>query len=72
MPNGVAIDPRGAHFRTAVINGVAAPLLLEVVMLVANNKCVMGAHTNDPFTNFAGWLAAAVMFIAAIGIFVAF
>ena len=71
---GVAIDflginPITALFWTAVINGVVAPPLLIVVMLVANNKKVMGARTNGLFANIVGWLATAVMFAAAIGMF---
>ncbi len=63
----VGIDPISALFWTAVINGVVAPPLLVVVMLIANNKKVMGKRTNGPLTNLIGWLAAAVMFAAAIG-----
>ncbi len=64
------INPISALFWTAVINGVVAPPLLVVVMLVANNKRVMGKRTNGIFTNIVGWLAAAVMFAAAIAMFV--
>ncbi|MFN0277084.1 MAG: NRAMP family divalent metal transporter [Pyrinomonadaceae bacterium] len=64
------INPISALFWTAVINGVVAPPLLVVVMLVANNKRVMGARTNGIFTNIVGWLATAVMFAAAIAMFV--
>jgi Mn2+/Fe2+ NRAMP family transporter len=71
---GVAIDfaginPISALFWTAVINGVVAPPLLVVVMLVANNKKVMGKRVNGAFTNVVGWLAAAIMFAAAIAMF---
>ncbi len=71
---GVAIDflginPIKALFWTAVINGVVAPQLLVVVMLVSNNKHVMGSRTNGLFTNIVGWLAALIMFAAAIGMF---
>ena len=64
------INPISALFWTAVINGVVAPPLLVVVMLVANNKRVMGTRTNGRWTNIMGWLATAVMFAAAIGMFV--
>jgi len=72
---GVAIDfaginPISALFWTAVVNGVVAPPLLVVVMLVANNKRVMGSRTNGAFTNIIGWLATLVMFVAAIAMFV--
>ncbi len=63
------INPIRALFWTAVINGVVAPPLLVVVMLVANNKRVMGSRTNGIFTNIIGWLAAAIMFAAAIAMF---
>lgn len=64
------INPISALFWTAVINGVVAPPLLVVIMLVANNKRVMGARTNGRWTNVLGWLATVVMFAAAIGMFV--
>jgi Mn2+/Fe2+ NRAMP family transporter len=69
---GVAIDflginPISALFWTAVINAVVAPPLLVVVMLISNNQRVMGKRTNGRFTNAVGWLAAAVMFAAAVG-----
>jgi len=72
---GVAIDfaginPISALYWTAVINGVVAPPLLVVVMLVANNRRVMGTRTNGIFTNLIGWLATLVMFVAAIAMFV--
>ena len=66
----VGINPIKALFWTAVINGVVAPPLLVVVMLVANNKRVMGDRVNGTFANIVGWLATAVMFIAAIAMFI--
>jgi NRAMP (natural resistance-associated macrophage protein)-like metal ion transporter len=64
------INPISALFWTAVINGVVAPPLLVVIMLVANNKRVMGERTNGLWTNVLGWLATVVMFAAAIGMFI--
>jgi NRAMP (natural resistance-associated macrophage protein)-like metal ion transporter len=65
----IGINPITALFWTAVINGVVAPPLLVVIMLVANNKRVMGRRVNGKFSNFVGWTAAAVMFAAAIAMF---
>lgn len=64
------INPISALFWTAVINGIVAPPLLVVVMLVSNNKRVMGDRTNGIVTNILGWSAAFVMFAAAIAMFV--
>jgi NRAMP (natural resistance-associated macrophage protein)-like metal ion transporter len=67
--NFAGINPIKALFWTAVINGVIAPPLLVVLMLVANNKKVMGKHTNGTGANAVGWLTCALMFAAAVGMF---
>jgi NRAMP (natural resistance-associated macrophage protein)-like metal ion transporter len=61
----LGINPIDALFFTAVINGFVAPPLLVMIMLVSNNKKIMGARTNSRLTNVLGWGAAAVMFVAA-------
>ena len=63
----LGINPMSALFWTAVINGVISPPLLVIIMLVSNNKKVMGERVNNLGTNIMGWLATAVMFAAAIG-----
>ncbi|HTK38819.1 MAG TPA: divalent metal cation transporter [Pyrinomonadaceae bacterium] len=69
LVNYSGINPITALFWTAVINGLIAPPLIIVVMLVSNNKRVVGDRTNGVWTNVIGWLAAVVMFAAAIGMF---
>jgi NRAMP (natural resistance-associated macrophage protein)-like metal ion transporter len=69
---GIGIDFTGinaidALFWTAVLNGLLAPPLLVVIMLVSNNRKVMGRRVNGPLTNAGGWGATAIMFAAAIG-----
>ena len=68
--NFLRIEPVTALFWTAVINGVLAPPLLVMIMLVSNNKKVMGERVNGKLTNFIGWTTAAVMSAAALGMFV--
>jgi Mn2+/Fe2+ NRAMP family transporter len=65
--NFVGINPMSALFWTAVINGLVSPPLLVIIMLVSNNKKVMGDKVNGVGTNVVGWAAAVVMFAAAIG-----
>ena len=57
--------PNDALFFTAVINGFVAPPLLVMIMLVSNNRKIMGKRTNSRLTNVLGWGAAVVMFLAA-------
>lgn len=68
--NFLKIPPVTALFWTAVINGVLAPPLIVVIMLVSNSKKVMGNRTNGKLTNFLGWGTAVVMTAAAVGMFV--
>jgi len=62
------INPIRALFWTAVLNGLLAPPLLVVIMLVANNRRVMGQRTNGWLANLLGWGAAVLMFAAAAGL----
>lgn len=64
----MGINPIDALFWTAVINGVLAPPLLVIIMLIANNRAIMGDRVNGPLTNALGWAATIMMFAAAIGL----
>jgi NRAMP (natural resistance-associated macrophage protein)-like metal ion transporter len=61
----LGINPIDALFLTAVINGFVAPPLLVMIMLIANNRKIMGKRTNSRLANVLGWGAAMVMFLAA-------
>jgi len=66
--NFIGISPIDALFWTAVINGFVAPPLLVLIMLVSNNRKVMGERVNGLWLNVLGWLATLLMFAAAIGL----
>jgi NRAMP (natural resistance-associated macrophage protein)-like metal ion transporter len=68
--NFLGINPIDALFWTAVLNGFLAPPLLVLVMLVANDRGVMGTRTNGRWLNLLGWGTTLVMFSAAIGLVV--
>lgn len=54
-----------ALYWSAVINGFLAPIVLLVVMLVANNRKIMGADVNGLLLNIGGWTTTIVMAAAA-------
>src|SRR5881296_492783 len=56
-------------FLSAVLNGILAPPLLVLVMLVSNDAKIMGEHTNGVWLNVLGWGATAVMTAAAVAFF---
>jgi Natural resistance-associated macrophage protein len=66
--NYLGVNPVKALFWTAVINGFLAPPLLVLIMLIANNKAVMGQRVNSLGINVLGWVTIAAMFAAAIGL----
>lgn len=66
--NYVGINPISALFGSAVINGFLAPPLLVIIMLMSNNRRIMGPRCNNLITNIGGWFTTAAMFAAAIGL----
>jgi Mn2+/Fe2+ NRAMP family transporter len=67
--NFLGINPIQALYWTAVINGVLAGPLLILIMLVANNRKIMGERVNNAWINLLGWAATATMLTAAVGLF---
>lgn len=65
--NYLGINPIAALFWSSVINGFVAPPLLLLIMLIANNRQVMGERVNGRLANVLGWITCAAMFAAAIG-----
>jgi len=66
----VGMNPIRMLFLSAVINGLLAPPLLLLVMLVSSNRAIMGEHANGLWLNVLGWSATAVMSLAAVAFFV--
>ncbi len=64
--NFTSISAVSALFYSAVINGLIAPPLMVVIMLVANNERVMGRQVNSRIINVVGWSATLIMGAAAI------
>jgi Mn2+/Fe2+ NRAMP family transporter len=55
---------------SAVINGLLAPPLIGIVLVVCNNEKVMGQHRNGRGLNVLGGFAVAIMTIAAVALIV--
>ena len=71
MAIGLAMDFMGFNavsmlFWSAVLNGLLAPPLIVLVVMLSGDPKVMNQHVNPPLLRFLGWLTAAVMSIAAI------
>ena len=62
------IKPIDALFFTSIVNGIAAPFLLVVIMLAARNTKVMGQQTIGPVLTALGWIVTVAMFVALVGL----
>jgi len=66
--NFVSIKPFQMLYYTAVLNGIVAPPLMILIMLIGNNKKIMREYTNSSASNILGWIITIVMTIAAISL----
>jgi NRAMP (natural resistance-associated macrophage protein)-like metal ion transporter len=61
------LDPIKALFWSAVINGVVAVPVMVMMMLITSNRKIMGKFVVTGILRLIGWLATAVMAVAAAG-----
>lgn len=66
--NFTPIQPFKLLYYSAAINGVGAPLLMILVLLITNNKTIMKEHTNTRFSNVLGWIITVIMSVGAIAL----
>ena len=72
---GLALDYVGFNavkmlFWSAVLNGVLAPPLIVLVVLLSSHPAIMGPRASSPLLRALGWATAAIMTAAGIGMFV--
>src|ERR1039457_2744143 len=75
MVVGLALDFAGWNtvkmlFWSAVVNGVLAPPLVVLVVLLTSDRKVMGERANSRGAKVLGWICAAVMSAAALALLV--
>jgi len=73
---GLSLDFAGFNsvkmmFWSAVLNGILAPPLIVLVLLLTSRRNVMGERKNSLGIRILGWSCAALMTISAAGVFVA-
>ncbi len=58
IPNAPLIE---ISIWSQVINGILLPVVLVCMILLINNKKIMGKHVNKPFTNIIGWSTVIIL-----------
>jgi Mn2+/Fe2+ NRAMP family transporter len=64
--NYLGINPVQALIYTAILYGLTSPVIIAIVLHLANNKKIMGDYTNSRLSNFLGVLTFMLMFASAV------
>jgi Mn2+/Fe2+ NRAMP family transporter len=68
--NFLGFNPMKALVWAGVVQGFSTPPLLLLIMLMTNNRRIMGDRVNTPALNVLGWLTTAAVFAATAGLVV--
>jgi Mn2+/Fe2+ NRAMP family transporter len=64
------VDPIKALFLTAVINGLVAPPLMLLIVLLGSDRGVMGPKVSSGLSRVLTWAATVAMTLAAVALVV--
>lgn len=67
--NYVGISPMQGLLYTAILYGITAPVLIAIILHIANNEKIMGRFVNTRLMNILGIAALVIMTLAAVGLF---
>ena len=62
----LGLHPVKALFYTAILYGLISPIVISMIIHMANNKNVMGQHTNSKSMNIVGQITLIIMSFTAI------
>jgi len=66
LMNELGISPVKALIYSAILYGLTAPVLIAIILHIANNKKVMGEYTNGKLSNTLGIATLILMTAAAV------
>ncbi len=66
----LGINPITALYYAAALNGLAAPPLMALVIMIANRKDVMGRFVNSRASNILGWAIVLIMALAGVALII--
>jgi NRAMP (natural resistance-associated macrophage protein)-like metal ion transporter len=67
--NFLDVNPIRALFWAGVIQGLLAPFIMLLIMIISNNREIMGEHVNGRGLNVLGWTTTTIVWAAALGLF---
>ncbi|HVV25926.1 MAG TPA: divalent metal cation transporter [Candidatus Saccharimonadales bacterium] len=69
--NFIGLNPIKALIYSAVANGIVAPIVLALVVLISSNKKIMGRWVNSAFTTSVGWIVTFLMVVSGVAAIIA-
>ena len=68
--NFLHINPMKALVYAGIVQGISTPFLTLMIMLINNNREIMGGWVNERAMNVLGWFTTIAMFLAAVALLV--
>jgi NRAMP (natural resistance-associated macrophage protein)-like metal ion transporter len=68
LMNFLGFNPMKALVFSGIVQGFSTPPLLLLIMLMTNNRKIMGDRVNGLGLNILGWLTTAAIFAATVGL----
>jgi Mn2+/Fe2+ NRAMP family transporter len=68
--NYIGLSPVKALVYTAILYGLTAPVMIGIILHIANNRRIMGKFTNSRRDNVIGFLALGIMSAAAVALLI--
>jgi NRAMP (natural resistance-associated macrophage protein)-like metal ion transporter len=62
--NFLGIDPIKALIYSAIANGIVAPVVIILIVIISSNHQIMGQWVNKAWTTYLGWVIAGLMVVA--------
>ncbi len=66
--NFLGVNPMRALVFAGVVQGFSTPPLLLLIMLMTNNRAIMGSKVNGRAINILGWITTTAIFSATVGL----
>ena len=68
--NFLGFNPMKALVVSGIVQGFSTPPLLLLILLMTNNRAIMGKRVNGRAINVLGWITTATIFAATVGLVV--
>ena len=66
--NFLGFNPRKALVWSGIVQGFSTPPLMLLILLMTNNRALIGKRVDSRLTNSLGWITIAAIFSASLGL----